>query len=696
MTANNNNNKLRLINPDPIRTTNPHTTSSSTTKKLCGNGSNSSYRHIHHQRGTIGTFHVRLLEANNLSRKHWSVLSLGHLKHLGLSNSHGEVSSFGTLRLGFWQDDENNGGGSDDSQEENNIDNNQRVGDGLKTTNDEDDCNNSVSSSSISSGSAYHEQQTQQQLSISEEGKSPLTPLLFDQGSIKSVSSSSANGRSPFLQSYPSRQQTKVSSLSTPPRSSLMQTEADDKPQQLPIPSPLSTKRRSTDNNSGTSSSSSSSSSSFGLPPPHHYAKEEYKSTTVHSDNNPIWHGGSSNVNSNNNMESSDGSNTFNIPLHKDDLLPTIHNDGGKVKLEIRIDEELSNTEKLSGGALSTAVSAASVATSVVGIGKQTKDVSTKGMELLGLSTDRLIGKGVVDLMPLLLGYWDESNDTSSDIGSSKEEELQDSSLLNEYGQISQSAYRMRRRIGQLELLDVWVPLYHPSVTQKANNKEDEHDKATIETSGKVHLLISYTPNGMIPKPDDIVAFESFARRPISNTSSSIVNVGPVITPIIPPLSPLLVIQTRGQYLLLEYSTSRTITSVDRNGNVKSSRYERSHRTRVHRNAVFVIERHTLLDAAGNIARLPGDIVLSTPIGQEIVQASAPLVAGAMELVGPAVLGGKLMMAAGWTGVKVSLAGARAATEAVVVASQEKALERRRDGGQSDRSGDAGAYGYIG
>jgi len=687
MTANNNNNKLRLINPDPIRTTNPHTTSSTNNKKLCGNGPNSTYRHIHHQRGTIGTFHIRLLEANNLSRKHWSVLSLGHLKHLGLSNSHGEVSSFGTLRLGFWQsDEENNSGSGGDSQEENHIINKnsqQRVGDGLKKSNNEDDCNNSVSSSSISSGSAYHEQQIQQQ--FTEEGKSPLTPLLFDQGSIKSVSSSSANGLSPFLQSYPSRQQTKASLLSTPPRSSLMQTEANDK--QLPIPSPLSTKR-STNNNSGTSTTSSSSSSSFGLPPPHHYAKEEYKSTTVHSDNNPIWHGGS---NTNSSMESSDGSNTFNIPLQKDDLLPTIHNDGGKVKLEIRIDEELSNTEKLSGGALSTAVSAASVATSVVGIGKQTKDVSTKGMELLGLSTDRLIGKGVVDLMPLILGYWDESNDTSSDISVSNKEE-EDSSLLNEYGQISQSAYRMRRRIGQLELLDVWVPLYHPSVTQKANNNED--DKSTIETSGKVHLLISYTPNGMVPKPDDIVAFESFARRPIANTSSS-VNVGPVITPIIPPLSPLLVIQTRGQYLLLEYSTSRTITSVDRNGNVKSSRYERSHRTRVHRNSVFVIERHTLLDAAGNIARLPGDIVLSTPIGQEIVQASAPLVAGAMELVGPAVLGSKLMMSAGWTGVRMSLAGARAATEAVVVASQEKALERR-DGGQSDRSGDAGAYGYIG
>lgn len=59
----------------------------------------------------------------------------------------------------------------------------------------------------------------------------------------------------------------------------------------------------------------------------------------------------------------------------------------------------------------------------------------------------------------------------------------------------------------------------------------------------------------------------------------------------------------------------------------------------------YWMQRVTLLDCLVIL------IVLSTPIGQEIVQASAPLVTGAMELVGPAVLSGKLMMAAGWTGV---------------------------------------------
>ena len=64
-----------------------------------------------------------------------------------------------------------------------------------------------------------------------------------------------------------------------------------------------------------------------------------------------------------------------------------------------------------------------------------------------------------------------------------------------------------------------------------------------------------------------------------------------------------------------------------------------------------------------------------------------------MELMGPALLWGKLMMAMGGTGVRAGLAGARAATEAVVNASQEKALERREQG-DSDR-GEAGVYRYA-
>jgi hypothetical protein len=173
-------------------------------------------------------------------------------------------------------------------------------------------------------------------------------------------------------------------------------------------------------------------------------------------------------------------------------------------------------------------------------------------------------------------------------------------------------------------------------------------------------------------------------------------NIGPMNNPVIPPLSPLLVIDVRGLYLLLEYATSRTVTSVDRGGNVKSSRYERTHRVRVHRNAVFVIERSTFMDGVSDIVRLPGDVVMSTPIGQDIAEVTAPLVAGVMELIMPAVLTGKLVLAAGGLGVKASLAGASAATQAVVSASTGKAEERRMDARISDYGDDdSGAYTYV-
>src|SRR5210317_651011 len=99
---------IRKVHPDPIRAPPSTTTSSisqSHSSKLLGYGPHRSYRHLHHQRGTIGTFHVRLLEGKNLQRKHWSALSLGPVKHLGLSCAHGEVSSFGTCRLAFWNKD---------------------------------------------------------------------------------------------------------------------------------------------------------------------------------------------------------------------------------------------------------------------------------------------------------------------------------------------------------------------------------------------------------------------------------------------------------------------------------------------------------------------------------------------------------------------------------------------------------------
>lgn len=673
------------------------------------------------------------------------------MQHFGLSRSHGEVSSFGTLRLAFWND---NNGCDDDGEFVDDYEGSGSMGRKMgepefekgKKSSDvstsyaslsasstvSTSTESSVASSTLSQGplptiyspEEFRDRGQKQQHdnflpsmtptkqppasnnNFDATGKSPLTPL-FDQGCIRNFSPA----RSPFFPSHTQQQQQKQqqpnnqTQIHQQPSSSGLNKDWDAKPSATA--SPQKPKQYMPG-----SPPSKSAQQYFGPPPPRHYAKEQFKSSTVNNDSNPIWGDAGSfspTARRNNGGHDNENVSSFHIPLKKDDFLPTLRTDGGKVGLEIRLDEEMAATESLLvGGALSTAVGAATAATSVVGLGGHAQNVSNMGMEMLGLSTDRLIGRGYVDLMPLLLGLWEESWDQSDSKSNSSHGNVagkggdqhltSEDAILNEYGKINPDARGMRRRVERMGMLDVWIPLYHPTATTKASsssngdkngtNSEDESNKQ-MESSGMIHLLISYEPNGMSPKRDDIIAFESFARRPLSHEGGA--NIGPVITPIVPPLSPLLVIEVRGQYLLLEYITSRTVTSVDRNGNVKSSRWERPHRVRIHRSAAFVIERSTFMDAAGNIARLPGDIVLSTPIGQEIADVSAPIVAGAMELVGPALLYGKLMMAAGGTGIRAGMAGLSAATSAVVYASQEKALERRSGGGGG---GEAGVYGF--
>eukprot|EP00986_Skeletonema_menzelii_P021365 scaffold34286_cov251-Skeletonema_menzelii.AAC.1 len=425
---------------------------------------------------------------------------------------------------------------------------------------------------------------------------------------------------------------------------------------------------------------------------PHHYAQEIFKSTTVPNDSNPIWSGSGDDTSNNDsthhnsNQNNNNNNNNFHIPLYKNDLLPTLQTDGAKITLDIRLDEQMTQAESLLvDGALSSAVTVASVATSMVGMGQQTKVVSNIGREMLGLGSDRLIGRGDVDLMPLLVGLWEEDWEenngvlSSSSCSSSDQNEEEDATL-DVLGRIPSSARMMRRRVERMGVLDVWVPLHHPADALNGLSSDGKEDSATASSAGKVHLRISYEPNGMSPKRDDVVALESFARRPFEHVNGSggngsggvpggnnntTFNLGSVINPILPTLSPFLVIDRKGSYLLLEYATSRTVTSVDRHGNIKSSRWERTHRVRIHRNSVFVIERRTLLDVAGDIARLPGDIVLSTTVGQEIAEASAPVVAGVLELMTPAFQSVKLLMGAGSLGVRASLAGAKAASSAV-------------------------------
>lgn len=544
----------------------------------------------------------------------------------GLSSAKGEVSSFSSCRLAFWGED----------------------GDQINDQNQSDDRKPSALSAP-SSGSAEKEDTAKKVIpsmpttstasSVSASTKqSPLTP--FDQGCLASMSPA----RSPYFPAFAQQSNEKppaAANASTekgfkPPHETFPLSDDLKKPSSMPIQPPPAPS---------------------GPPPPNHYGKHEYRSSVVHNDNNPIWENDAT------------GSN-FKIPLRKDDLYPKLQTDGCKVALEIRLDEEMAQAESLMvGGVLSHAVGAAAAATSLVpvvgkSLGERGQKGAHAGMEMMGLGTDRLIGKGYVDLMPLLMGVWEEEFDRENrDLNSEEDGDL------DEFGRINLKSHLRKRRVERSGLLDVWVPLFR-----------ETHS----ENHGKVHLLISYEPNGMSPKQHDVVALESFARSPYSDSGP--VNAGSVITPILPPLYPLLVVETRGSYLLCEYSTSRTVTSVDRSGNVKSTKWERSHRVRIHRNSAFVIERRNLLDAVGDVARMPGDIIQSTPVGREVVEASAPIVAAAGEVVAPMFIWGKLLMAAGGTGVKAGLAGLSAAThiavQAAVNGSQDKARNERYDRGE--------------
>lgn len=144
--------------------------------------------------------------------------------------------------------------------------------------------------------------------------------------------------------------------------------------------------------------------------------------------------------------------------------------------------------------------------------------------------------------------------------------------------------------------------------------------------TGMVRVLVSYQPHGLEPQPKDIVALEAFARRSPWHNSCS---------PLLPPLKPLTVLDRRGAYLLCEYELAG-------GGNRKAC-------VRLHRNAVFVIERQNLMDAAQNLALLPLDVVSATPIGQATGQLLGPVVTATRELMMPALLSVRLAWVAART-----------------------------------------------
>jgi hypothetical protein len=197
----------------------------------------------------------------------------------------------------------------------------------------------------------------------------------------------------------------------------------------------------------------------------------------------------------------------------------------------------------------------------------------------------------------------------------------------------------------QSGVLDAWIPI----------SKNE-----TI--TGRVRVLVSYQPNGMEPQPNDLVALEAFARRSLLKSSCR---------PMLPPLLPLKVLQKRDNWLLCEYSMLVTNTTV------------KKATIRIHRNALFVIERTNIIDGAINLALTPSDMFFNTPVGRTTAHVAEPIVGAAIDLIQPALLGTRVLWAALRTTTFAGMTGVQAATHAVWATSRD--AQERRDYGSSFR-----------
>jgi hypothetical protein len=230
---------------------------------------------------------------------------------------------------------------------------------------------------------------------------------------------------------------------------------------------------------------------------------------------------------------------------------------------------------------------------------EESSAAESMGLPLIPSNSDRVLGTGGLTITPLCLG--------------------------EDKGQT------------QVGVMDEWI-----TITKKGNE------------TGQIRVLVSYTPNGLNPQPNDLVALEAFARRSTARSSCM---------PVLPPLQPLRVLQEHGGYLLVEYRM--------RNG-------ERA-TLRVCRKAVFVIERFNIVDGAVNLALVPADFFLSTPVGRATQSFAGPLLDASGELVMPIVLSAKLMWGAVRTTGFAALSGVTAATGAVWNESRESHENRQRE-----------------
>lgn len=129
--------------------------------------------------------------------------------------------------------------------------------------------------------------------------------------------------------------------------------------------------------------------------------------------------------------------------------------------------------------------------------------------------------------------------------------------------------------VGDVDLLDAWVPL---------------------QPSGRLHMLIEYEPKGIQPTAHDVVHLESFARWQNSL--------------LFPPSTPLVVVDTKNNHVLAAYTTPSGFGG----------------RVRLHRNAVYVIERLSWFDGVLKVTSQPVEALMRSSMGRFLIRKTRPMV----------------------------------------------------------------------
>lgn len=299
----------------------------------------------------------------------------------------------------------------------------------------------------------------------------------------------------------------------------------------------------------------------------------------------------------------------FEIPLKKGVL-----EDGQQVRIFLRVDEESTAIEKIPG-------------------------IPSGG--------DRLLGVGTLDVTSVCLGQFPATGRASAGV-------IDEWVPIRLPTDIEEEAASLMTNATEQEML--WQHVKNGGGDLKKPPPKSKGEDERNKICGRVRILVTYHPYGMDPQQNDVVALEAFARQNLRYASCS---------SILPPLLPMNVLEVSEPWLLLEYNLPFSIhsgngqTSTDGRGNNKAC-------MRVHRNAVFVIERKNFLDATLSIALQPADFLLSTPIGHGVQEIFGPLFVAGKHLMMPALLSSKLVWMAVRTTAVASITGVAAAGSAFV------------------------------